>query len=262
MPSINFQKTYLLSERYEIVKERAIQVLGKYLGYPGLITFNDLDKSVTFFTERLIPTASTNRPRVMLLFSNPHPHSVHQGMFLSPNTQGRENLFWSSMGDAGWLSISEKIHNPKQLADICLKAEYRGFFELIFYCYYAFPTDFPEDISRIFGKKYFRQVIEPEAIDEFRKTIQETTVKAVVTFNKGIFNLVSKDQSEKYVKRLMEGELIQSQLKGIDTYVPIFLTFPTGWRYHKQYRQFRKASLDAINTAICSMANVPESKNT
>jgi len=60
----------------------------------------------------------------------------------------------------------------------------------------------------------------------------------------------------------MEGELIQSQLKGIDTYVPIFLTFPTGWRYHKQYRQFRRASLDAINTAICIMSNVPESKNT
>ena len=80
----------------------------KYLGYPDLITFNDLDRSVTFSTERLIPTASTNRPRVMLLFSNPHPHSVHQGMFLSPNTKGRENLFWPVMGDAGWLPIAER----------------------------------------------------------------------------------------------------------------------------------------------------------
>jgi len=252
MPSINFQRTYLLSEAYESIKERAIQVLDKYLGYPDLITFNDLDRSVTFSTERLIPTASTNRPRVMLLFSNPHPHSIHQGMFLSPNTKGRENLFWSAMGDAGWLSIAEGNRNPEQLADICIKAKYRGPFELIFYCYYAFPTDFPEDIRKIFGRKHFNQFIEPEAIDEFRKTIQETSVEAVVTFNKGIFNLVSKDQIERYVKCLMEGELIQSQIKGIDRYVPIFLTFPTGWRYHKQYRQFRKASLDTIRTAICS----------
>jgi hypothetical protein len=198
----------------------------------------------------------------MLLFSNPHPHSVHQGMFLSPNTKGRENLFWSVMGDAGWLSIAEGNCNPKQLADICVKAKYRGPFELIFYCYYAFPTDFPEDIRRIFGSEHFSQFIEPESIDEFRKTIQETSVEAAVTFNKGIFNLVSKDQIERYVERLVEGELIQSQIKGIDRYVPIFLTFPTGWRYRRQYRQFRKASLDTIKTAICSGSNVPESKNT
>jgi len=197
----------------------------------------------------------------MLLFSNPHPHSVHQGMFLSPNTKGRENLFWSTMRDACWLSIAEENRNPKELAGICLEAKYRGPFELIFYCYYAFPTDFPEDIKRIFGKKYFSQFIEPEAIDEFRKTIQETSVKAVVTFNKGIFNLVSKDQIERFIKRLIKGELIQSQIKGIDRYVPIFLTFPTGWRFHRRYKELRKSSLDTIRTAICSGSNVAENKN-
>jgi hypothetical protein len=262
LPSINFQRTYLLSEAYESIKERAIQVLDKYLGYPDLITFNDLDRSITFSTERLIPTASTNRPRVMLLFSNPHPLSVHQGMFLSPNSMGRENLYWSTMEDAGWLPIPKGNRNPKHLADICLKAKYRGPFELIFYCYYAFPTNFPEDISRIFGKEYFRQVIEPEAIDEFRKTIQGTSVEAVVTFNKGIFNLVSKDQIERFVGRLIKGELIQSQIKGINRNVPIFLTFPTGWRFHGQYKLDRDASLITIKTAICSGSNVLENKNT
>jgi hypothetical protein len=249
-----------LSEEYESIKERTLQVLDKYLEYPDLITFNDLDRSVTFFSERLIP-AATNRPRVMLLFSNPHPHSVYQGMFLSPNTQGRENLFWSVMGDAGWISIAEGNRNPKKLADICVKAYYQGPFELIFYCYYAFPTNFPEDIRRIFGRKHFNLVIEPEAIGEFRNTIQEESVEAVVTFNKGIFNIVSKDKIERYVERLMEGDLIQSQIKDIDGSIPIFLTFPTGWRYHRQYRHFRKVSLDTIRTAICSGSNITESKN-
>jgi len=252
MSSINFQRTYLLGEAYESIKKRAINELEKYLGYPDLLTFNDLDGCVTFSSERLIPTASTNRSRIMLLFSNPHPHSIHQGMFLSPNTKGRENLFWSTMEDAGWLLIPKEERNPKQLADICLKTKYPGPFELIFYCYYSFPTDFPEDISKIFGKEYFGRVIESEAIDEFRKSIRGTSVEAVVTFNKGIFNLVSEDHIDRYVERLMEGELIQSQIKGIDRYIPIFLTFPTGWRYHRQYRQFRKDSLDTIRTAICS----------
>jgi hypothetical protein len=251
LSSINFQKTYPLGEAYESIKKRVIQVLHKYLDYPDLITFSDLDRSVTFSTERLIPTASPNRPRVMLLFSNPHPYSVHQGMFLSPNTKRRENLFWPVMEDADWLSIAKGDRTPTQLADICLKANYEGPFELIFYCYYAFPTDLPEDIRRIFGREYFSRFIEPEASDEFRKTILETSVEAVVTFNKEIFNLVSEDQIELCVERLMEDELIQSQIKGIDRSVPIFLTFPTGWRYRKQYRQLRKASLDTIRTAIC-----------
>lgn len=250
MTGINFQRTYLLNETYESAKELAFQVVPIFLKYPELITFNDLDRSVTFSMERLIPTASTNRPRIMLLFSNPHPYSVYQGMFLSPTTKGRANLFWSAMGDAGWI-ITDKDLTPKQLADICLNVKYEGPFELIFYCYYAFPTAFPEDISRIFGKDYFRQVIEPEAMDEFRKTIQETGVEAVVTFNKEVFNLVSKDRIERFVERLMEGKLIHSQINDIDRFVPIFLSFPTGWRYHKRYKEFRKASLNLIRKAIC-----------
>jgi hypothetical protein len=134
-----------------------------------------------------------------------------------------------------------------------------GYLSLIFYCYYAFPTDFPEDIKKIFGREYFNQFIEPESNDEFKKTIQDTSVDVVVTFNKGIFNLVSNDQVERYIERLKEGELIQSQIKSIDRFVPIFLTFPTGWRYHKKYQEFRKASLDRIRTAIRSGLIVPES---
>ena len=262
MTSINFQKTYRLGEGYESTKERGIQKLSKYLSHPDLITFNDLDRSVTFSTERLIPVASTNRPRVMLLFSNPHPNSVYQGMFLSPNTNGRANFFWSVMGDAGWLQITEENLNPKQLADICLQANYQGPFELIFYCYYAFPTDFPEDIRRIFGRMYFNQFIEPEAIDEFRKTIQETSVKAVVTFNKEIFNLVSTDRIERCIERLIKGELIEGQVKGVDRDIPLFLTFPTGWRYHRQFMQLRKASLVRIRRTICTESTLPESQNT
>jgi len=255
LPSINFQRTYCLEEAYASIKELAIQYLDKYQEYPDLIMFNDSDRIVTFSTERLIPTISTNRPRVMLLFSNPHPLSLCQGMFLSPNTKGRENLFWPMLEDAGWLPIPKGNRNPEQLADICLKAGYPGPFEFIFYCYYAFPTDYPEHIRKIFGRKFFMEVIEPEAIYEFKKTIQETSVDAVVTFNKGIFSLVSESIIKRYIKRLIKGELIQSKIKDIDSDVPIFLTFPTGFIYHVNYKQLRKASLDTIRTAIWSGLN-------
>jgi hypothetical protein len=171
-------------------------------------------------------------------------------MFLSRNTRGQESLFWLTMEEAGWLPIAKANRTPEQLADICLKAEYDGPFELIFYCYYAFPTGYPEDIRKIFGREYFNQIIEPEARDEFRNTIQEISVDAVVTFNKTIFNLVGEGRIEQYIKRLMKGELISSKLKHMDRNIPLYLTYPTGWRYHKDYRQLCKASLDRIRTAI------------
>jgi hypothetical protein len=188
----------------------------------------------------------------MLLFANPHPFSVYQGMFLSPNRIGRENLFWPVMEAAGWLPIKAEKRTPAYLADICLTAAYPGPFELVFHCYYAFPTNLPEEIRKIFGREYFSRMIEPEAREEFRKLVRDASVEAVVTFNKQVFNLVSQDQVVTYIKRLKEGKTIQSQVKGIDGDIPIFLTFPTGWRYHAQYMQFRKASLDRIRRAICS----------
>jgi len=171
-------------------------------------------------------------------------------MFLSPNTKRKESLFWSTMRDAGWIRISEEKPNPKQLADICLHVQYQGTFDLIFYCYYPFPTSYPEEINKIFGKEYFKQVIEPEAMDEFQKTIRETKVEAVVTFNKGIFNLVSKDPIGLYINRLMKGELIRSEIKDIERNIPVFLTFPTGWRYHMEHKQFHMDSLNSIRTAL------------
>lgn len=262
MNNIISEKTYLLNDAYESVKKSAFQALGKYPGYADLIRFDDFARSLTFSTEKLIPVTATKKPRVMLLFSNPHLLSVYQGMFLSPNRNRQENLFWPVMEESGWLPIAKENRNPKQLANICLNSDHQGPFELIFYCYYAFPTDFPVDIKKIFGSAYFNQVIEPESVNEFRNTILNTSVKAVVTFNKDIFNLVSNDRIERYTDCLINGELIQSQINGVDSNIPIFLTFPTGWRYRKQYMHFRKTSLERIRKTICAEANVQANEDT
>ncbi len=246
MTRVVYSKTWPLNDAYEGARERAIQMLDKY---QDLFEFSDADRGVTFRTEKLIPTASTNRPRVMLLFSNPHPHSVRQGMFLSPNTRGRPSLFWPVMSAAGWLPSAEEDRAPKQLADICLRADYQGPFDLIFYCYYAFPTNYPREIREIFGEEFFGCSIEPEARAEFRKTVQETSVAAVVAFNGEIFNLVAKDPANRYTKQLEQGKLVRSQLKGVAKCIPVFLTFPTGWRCSPRY--LLEASLDRIRTALC-----------
>jgi hypothetical protein len=182
-------------------------------------------------------------------------------MFLAPEVH--ENLFWPTLRAAGWFTTDpETIGDLPQLAETCLQAAYQGPFELLFYCYYAFPTRYPAEIRQIFGQAYFERVIEPEAAAEFRQVLKESGAHAVLTFNKGIFNLVAQDPVETYIERLVAGEVIHSQIKGFDPTEPIFLTYPTGWRYRKGYMEYRKESLEAIKTVICERAKVQERMNT
>ncbi len=84
---INFQRTYLLSEAYERIKERAIQVLAKYPGYPDLITFKDLDRSVTFPTERLIPTLSGTYHLTVIIIPQNASNISERGRGGMPHTE-------------------------------------------------------------------------------------------------------------------------------------------------------------------------------
>ncbi len=80
--------------------------------------------------------------------------------------------------------------------------------------------------------------------------IIENNVQKVITFNKGIFNLVSENPVEKYIDRLKKGDVIQSRLKVMESRIPIFLTFPTGWFYAKDFKDLRIKNLDLIRQAM------------
>lgn len=250
MNNVNFYRTYQLDEIFENVKEQSREILGKYLEYPDLYIFNDEEKSLTFKSERLIPTRHSNLPRVMLLFSNPHPCSVNQGMLLSPNTRGKENPFWETMRNSDWINFREETGSSLQVANLCFNSAYEGAFDFVFYPYYTFPTNYPNEIKKIFGKEYFNKVIEPESTEEFKRIIEETEVEALVAFNKGVYNLVSEKPVGKYINRLINGELIESRVKDVEEEIPTFLTYPTGWRYHKDIKVFKKESLNLIEHEI------------
>jgi len=68
----------------------------------------------------LIPEKRSGRERILLLFSNPHPHSIQQGMFLSPSVKGRQSFFWSGMQDAGWFKLPEINPSAERMAEIFL----------------------------------------------------------------------------------------------------------------------------------------------
>ena len=97
----------------------------------------------------------------------------------------------------------------------------------------------------MFGKDYFKEEIEPEAREGFLKIMQQEAPAAVVTFNKGVFNLVSTEPVGKYIARLKAGEVLQSQIRDMEKEVPIYLTYPTGWRYDPEHREYRRESFES-----------------
>ena len=244
MSAIHFQTTYDISRQYDFIKSRALEILGDFYTDSSIYFFNDEKKTLTFTSERLIPPVASDRMRILLLFSNPHPHLIQKGMFLSPSVKGRQSFFWKGMKDAGWFSLQEERPAPRRLAEIFLNLEYESPFELLFYCYFAFPTLYPDDIVKLSGRDYFKEVIEPEAREGFLKIMQQESPSSVVTFNKGVFNLVSAEPVGKYIAWLKAGEVIQSQVRDAEKEVPIYLTYPTGWRYDPEHREYHRKSLE------------------
>ena len=72
----------------------------------------------------------------------------------------------------------------------------------------------------------------------------------MLTFNKGVFNLVVENKVKTYIQRLKAGEVIRGKVQGAQQDLPIFLTYPTGWRFHKDFIRLRVESLVAIRNLI------------
>lgn len=255
MADINFKRSYELGENFESARKSAYRLLAEYLDDLDLLKFDSGSRTVTFTTERLIPERRTGRPRLMLLFSNPHPCSIQQGMFLSPDKNDRKSVFWPVMEEAGFFTLPEGGKDAQFLCETFVSADYEGPFDYIFYCYYPFPTNSPEDLAKIFGKRFFSEMIEPDSQAEFKEVLEEEKAGTVVAFNKTVYNLAARDRIDRYLERLIGGELIKSRVKWLEREVPIYLTFPTGWRHHRDYRSLRKQSLERISRDIIESAS-------
>ena len=59
MSSIHFQTTYPLSHQYHAIKSRAPEILGDFLADTSVYHFNDQEQTLTFTSERLIPTVTS-----------------------------------------------------------------------------------------------------------------------------------------------------------------------------------------------------------
>ncbi len=219
---IHFKETYELGRNYRKVKNRARSSLKKYFDCKELYSWDDHKKKITFTSERLIPAHPSGKSRVMLLFSNPHPRSVHMGMFHSYKLP---NAFWSKLQEAKWFTPPTEDPKVDQLREIFLQVTYHSPFEYILYCYYAFPTQYPKQLPEIFGD-FFYEKIQPEAKRQINDILTKEQIHAIVTFNGQIFRLMTGENVVGYTKVLTSGKILR---KETEKKIPIYLTYPTGW---------------------------------
>jgi len=55
---------------------------------------------------------------------------------------------------------------------------------------------------------------------------------------------------------LKQGDVIQNVLHGTEKKIPIFLMYPTGWRYDSDYKELRRKSLERVKDLVLSVEDL------
>lgn len=211
---------------------------------------NPKDRSITFQSECLIPRNDKKRPRVLLLFSNAHPESIRNGMFHT--AEGGIAALWTDLCLASLFSGEcSIIGNAEQLRGHCLRVEYEGPFAFGLACYWLFPTFDPSHLRAL-----FRRAMEPPGFDQpkrrFDRLLREWKPKAVISFNKKVFEEFAGARTTGNIIERLRTDLIRYDYGLGDLAVPIFATYPAGWRFDADASRLRQESLKRIATAIQS----------
>lgn len=217
----------LVREEFKNVKSRLIEHINKH-GFNHFVAntyeefidpykvyyFDDGNNTINYKTEYIRPPKRTNSVPVMLLFSNPHPGSVANGLFFSESW--RSGYIWHR-----FFVRSDHLCIPKnridfnkpwnmiprdELTKIMAKGEYinpndktRNLL-LYFHCYCALPTaNYEPDVNQIFrGSPDAYNILCNESYKEFHKIIKDFDIKNVIVFATPPFIEITDADKQRY----------------------------------------------------------------
>lgn len=209
-----------------------------------VISFNDQNLDIHFKTEGpLIPEDNGKIP-ILILLSNPHPHSVKQGMFLSPNRIGRFNPFWSTLRESGHFRALSDISAKTMITN-----QYDSPFRIFMAVLIAFPSNDPKDLSYIFGRSISCEMVKT-GCRSLEALVTGNSIKHVICFGRLQYDAIAQcPASDGYTSVLERGGLIRSKVRfALDA--DVYLTFPTGWRFLKENKFSKTEHLRGIFNPI------------
>ncbi|MDP2843651.1 MAG: hypothetical protein Q8O06_08475 [Acetobacterium sp.] len=235
--SIIHENILTIEKDYARVKSNIQEKLNEW---SDLYVFDDAHNQIRYKTEGpLIPEDNGKIP-ISFLLSNPHPHSVKQGMFLSPNRIGRGNPFWDTLRNTGYFNYDGKIGAAGMIQN-----KYQSPFRLFMAVLLPFPSNFPDDLVDILGKAEYDELL-INGINTLKQLLLNNEIYHVVCFGKLQYDAISQvNAPNSYTTFLNQDKIIESRSNFAND-INIFLTYPTGWRFLKNARELKVHSLKRI----------------
>jgi len=168
-----------------------------------------------FFTERIHPNiASPKRPRVMLLFSNPYPDSISEGLFMS---EKRSRGFWEILRCINQLGIKHDFcwdnnDSIQKTVSLLLNGNYgnRRSPLLFFDCFYQIPSRLPEDLRKLFKPRSgdFDRYLRCRSLKRIGGIINMYGIKTVLVFEGDTFeSITGKPGVSKYSREILRSSV-------------------------------------------------------
>lgn len=235
--SIIHENSLIIDRDYYNVKSNIQAKLGEW---SDLFRCDDSNHQIHYKTEGpLIPEDNSKIP-VLILLSNPHPHSIKQGMFLSPNRSGKENPFWETMRDSGYFQYNGSIG-----AELMIRNKYLSPFRFFMAVLLPFPSEDPTHLKDIFGIYIYQKMLS-KGKNVVNTLIMDNNIKHLVCFGRLQYDLISlKGSPDNYTSILNQDKIIRDVTSFSDG-VSIYLTYPTGWRFVKDYNRLKSCNLRNI----------------
>ncbi|OPY18447.1 MAG: hypothetical protein A4E74_00580 [Syntrophus sp. PtaB.Bin075] len=240
--SLIHNETLIVKANYDSVK---VKIQGKLHDYRDLFKFNDDTGQIRYPTEGPLIPHDNDRIPILILLSNPHPHSVRQGMFLSPNRIGNENPLWDTLRSTGYFNHTHRI-TPSLMIENKYDSPFRIFIAVLL----SFPSNFPNELPEIFGREeYQKMIIAGKA--RIETLLKKHDIKNVICFGKTQYEIMASSSSpERYTNILRQGTIIRCSSSLSPHSISIFLTYPTGWRYDVNSRNIKVENLKKIMEII------------
>jgi hypothetical protein len=241
---------------YSIIHENIITLENNYFQVKSIVqeklrewsdlyVFDDSKHQIRYKTEGpLIPEDNGKIP-ILILLSNPHPHSVKQGMFLSPNRIGRENPFWDTLRNTEYFKYDRPI-TPQGMIQNKYQSPFRFFIAVLF----PFPTEDPTHLIDFFGATEYNKMIVASR-DNMKKLVTDQKICNIICFGKTQFDVIKNSQTraDRYISILKEGKIIRDKI-WFSGKVSLYLTYPTGWRFVKNFNKLKSENLKYVFDGI------------
>jgi len=192
-----------------------------------IIFYSRSAETIKFYTEKLIPTFRSSRPRLLLLFSNPHPESLIRGMFHS-NPSIESKNFWRYLKMAGIIDLPINSIDDK-ISDFFISGSYKSDFQIYFNCFYNFPSPkAPDQLKDYFSANYFNNVLTPKGKEYINLFLKEYFIANIICFNQDVFNVLRNSNKTGNTNILDKGILAKDYVDN-ETRTTIYYVYPTSW---------------------------------